>query len=158
MATITASLLSASCMAIGFLVFTMSTLTPFDNIGVMTIKMISSTSMTSTIGVTLMSASGGGHQRDSNGGCHAGAADHLYGHHPDVVEGRERGHGEDQEPDRHARRRQERRRYGRHYARWQGLPGQQPDPARGSSAQGEGHAHQQARQDGLRKGRPAGSL
>src|ERR1035438_3657657 len=63
MATITASLLSASCMAIGFLVFTMSTLTPFDNIGVMTIKMISSTSMTSTIGVTLMSATGGGAAR-----------------------------------------------------------------------------------------------
>src|ERR1022692_3704266 len=63
MATITASLLSASCMAIGFLVFTMSTVTPFDNIGVMTIKMISSTSITSTIGVTLMSATGGGETR-----------------------------------------------------------------------------------------------
>ena len=33
----------------------MSTLTPLDNMGVMTMKMISSTSITSTIGVTLMS-------------------------------------------------------------------------------------------------------
>jgi hypothetical protein len=31
---------------------------PFDNIGVMTMKMISSTSITSTIGVTLISATG----------------------------------------------------------------------------------------------------
>src|SRR5476651_1110163 len=51
-----ASLLSASCMAIGFLVLTRSTMTPFDNIGVMTMKMISITSITSTMGVTLMSA------------------------------------------------------------------------------------------------------
>ena len=56
----TASLLSAACMAIGFLVFTMSTLMPFDNIGVMTMKMISSTNITSTMGVTLISATGGG--------------------------------------------------------------------------------------------------
>ncbi len=47
-------------MAIGFLVFTISTLTPLDNIGVMTMKMISITSITSTMGVTLMSATGGG--------------------------------------------------------------------------------------------------
>ena len=32
----------------------MSTLTPFCNMGVMTMKMISSTSITSTMGVTLM--------------------------------------------------------------------------------------------------------
>ena len=38
----------------------MSTLTPLDSMGVMTMKMISSTSMTSTMGVTLMSATGGG--------------------------------------------------------------------------------------------------
>ena len=44
----------------GSCVFTRSTLTPFDNIGVMTMKMISSTSITSTIGVTLISATGGG--------------------------------------------------------------------------------------------------
>ena len=55
-----ASLLSAACMGIGFFVFAMSTLTPFDNIGVMTMKMMSITSITSTIGVTLMSATGGG--------------------------------------------------------------------------------------------------
>src|SRR5215467_4787627 len=53
-----ASLLSASCMAIGFLVFTMSTCTPCCNMGVMTMKMISSTSITSTMGVTLMSDTG----------------------------------------------------------------------------------------------------
>ena len=47
-------------MAIGFLVLTKSTLTPLDNMGVMTMKMISSTSITSTMGVTLMSATGGG--------------------------------------------------------------------------------------------------
>jgi hypothetical protein len=55
-----ASLLSAACMGIGFLVFTRSTLTPLDNMGVMTMKMISITSITSTMGVTLMSATGGG--------------------------------------------------------------------------------------------------
>src|SRR5437868_14749369 len=60
MAQITASLLSAACIEIGFLVFTISTLTPLDNIGVMTMKMMSITSITSTIGVTLMSATGGG--------------------------------------------------------------------------------------------------
>src|SRR4051794_40741052 len=60
MAQIIASLLSAACMGIGFFVFAMSTLTPLDNMGVMTMKMISMTSITSTIGVTLMSATGGG--------------------------------------------------------------------------------------------------
>ena len=35
-------------------------LTPLVNIGVMTMKMISSTSITSTMGVTLISATGGG--------------------------------------------------------------------------------------------------
>src|SRR5689334_18676667 len=55
-----ASLLSAACMGMGFLVLAKSTLTPFDNIGVMTMKMMSITSITSTIGVTLMSATGGG--------------------------------------------------------------------------------------------------
>src|ERR1035437_2246746 len=59
-ATRTASLLSAACMGMEFLVFTKSTLTPLDNIGVMTIKMMSNTSITSTMGVTLMSATGGG--------------------------------------------------------------------------------------------------
>src|ERR1017187_10881982 len=54
-----ASLLSAACMGMGFLVFTRSTLTPFDNIGVMTMKMMSITSITSTMGVTLMSDTGG---------------------------------------------------------------------------------------------------
>src|SRR5271165_6432973 len=47
-------------MRIGLTVFTRSTLTPLDNIGVMTMKMMSSTSITSTIGVTLISATGGG--------------------------------------------------------------------------------------------------
>src|ERR1700722_9154513 len=55
-----ASLLSAACMEMGFWVFTISTLMPLDNIGVITMKMMSSTSITSTIGVTLMSATGGG--------------------------------------------------------------------------------------------------
>ena len=55
-----ASLLSAACMGTGLTVFTISTLMPFDNMGVMTMKMISSTSITSTMGVTLMSATGGG--------------------------------------------------------------------------------------------------
>src|SRR5205807_1319151 len=59
-ATRTASSLSAACMAIGFLVLTKSTLWPLVNIGVITIKMISSTNITSTIGVTLMSDTGGG--------------------------------------------------------------------------------------------------
>src|SRR5579863_1782826 len=53
---VTASLLSAACMAMGFRVLTMSTLTPFDNMGVMTMKMMSNTSITSTMGVTLISA------------------------------------------------------------------------------------------------------
>src|ERR1022692_2403739 len=47
-------------MGTGFTVLTISTLMPFDNIGVMTMKMMSSTSITSTMGVTLMSATGGG--------------------------------------------------------------------------------------------------
>src|SRR5260370_25913228 len=55
-----ASVLSAACMAMAFLVFTMSTSLPLLNMGVMTMKMMSMTSMTSTIGVTLMSATGGG--------------------------------------------------------------------------------------------------
>src|SRR5207253_623337 len=54
-----ASLLSASCMAIGFLPLYMSTVMPFDNMGVMTMKMMSITSITSTIGVTLISDTGG---------------------------------------------------------------------------------------------------
>src|SRR5271165_2349289 len=49
-----ASSLSASGMGSGLLTLAMSTLTPFCSIGVMTMKMISSTSITSTIGVTLM--------------------------------------------------------------------------------------------------------
>ena len=53
-----ASSLSAACMVMGFLVFTMSTLTPLVSMGVMTMKMMSSTSITSTMGVTLMSATG----------------------------------------------------------------------------------------------------
>src|SRR5689334_5779927 len=55
-----ASLLSAACIGIAFLVLARSTLTPFDNIGVMTMKLMSITSITSTIGVTLISATGGG--------------------------------------------------------------------------------------------------
>src|ERR1700685_3647808 len=55
-----ASSLSSACIAMGFLVFTRSTLTPLVSMGVMTMKMMSSTSMTSTMGVTLMSATGGG--------------------------------------------------------------------------------------------------
>src|SRR5262249_339865 len=57
---IIASLLSAACMGIGFLAFAISTLTPLFNMGVMTMKMMSITSITSTIGVTLISATGGG--------------------------------------------------------------------------------------------------
>src|ERR1700680_3000183 len=57
-ATRIASLLSAACMGMGFLVLTMLTWTPLDNRGVMTMKMISSTNMTSTMGVTLMSETG----------------------------------------------------------------------------------------------------
>src|SRR5882724_12883001 len=55
-----ASVLSASCWEIAFLVFTMSTSLPLLNMGVMTMKMMSMTSITSTMGVTLMSATGGG--------------------------------------------------------------------------------------------------
>src|SRR5258708_7039611 len=50
-----ASSLSAACMAMGFLVFTRSTLMPLESMGVMTMKMMSMTSITSTMGVTLMS-------------------------------------------------------------------------------------------------------
>src|SRR5438094_8075177 len=42
-------------MSMGFFVFASSTLTPFCNIGVMTMKMIRRTSITSAIGVTLIS-------------------------------------------------------------------------------------------------------
>src|SRR5580765_5652804 len=49
-----ASSLSASGMGAGLLTLAISTLTPFWSIGVMTMKMISSTSITSTMGVTLM--------------------------------------------------------------------------------------------------------
>src|SRR5437016_14122083 len=41
-------------MGVGLLVLAMSTLTPFCNMGVTTMKMMSSTSITSTMGVTLM--------------------------------------------------------------------------------------------------------
>ena len=41
-------------MGAGLFTLAMSTLTPFCNMGVMTMKMISSTSITSTMGVTLM--------------------------------------------------------------------------------------------------------
>src|SRR5215467_5383572 len=54
-ATIMASSLSALVIAIAFLVTTFSTCAPLLSIGVMTVKMISSTSITSTIGVTLIS-------------------------------------------------------------------------------------------------------
>src|SRR5690349_20386162 len=54
-ATINASSLSASGICSGLLTFAKSTLTPFCNMGVITIKMINSTSITSTIGVTLTS-------------------------------------------------------------------------------------------------------
>src|SRR4051794_4477601 len=52
--TRSASSLSASGIGTGLFTFAMSTLTPFCNMGVMTMKMMSSTSITSTIGVTLM--------------------------------------------------------------------------------------------------------
>src|SRR5260370_8224020 len=55
MATNSASSLSASCISVGLLTLAMSTGVPCCNIGVTTMKMISSTSITSTIGVTLMS-------------------------------------------------------------------------------------------------------
>src|SRR5580698_9069279 len=54
-ATIKASSLSASGICSGLFTFAKSTLTPFCNIGVITMKMISNTSITSTMGVTLMS-------------------------------------------------------------------------------------------------------
>src|SRR5579871_3887812 len=53
-ATIRASSLSASGMAIGLLAFASSTDCPFCNMGVITMKMINNTSITSTMGVTLM--------------------------------------------------------------------------------------------------------
>src|ERR1700687_5854174 len=49
-----ASSLSASGIDCGLLTFAMSTLTPCCNMGVITMKMISNTSITSTMGVTLM--------------------------------------------------------------------------------------------------------
>src|SRR5712691_10994097 len=49
-----ASSLSASGMDSGLLTFAMSTLTPCCNMGVITMKMINNTSITSTMGVTLM--------------------------------------------------------------------------------------------------------
>src|SRR6266481_3907916 len=55
MATSSASSLSASCIAVGLLTLAISTETPCCNMGVTTMKMMSSTSITSTIGVTLMS-------------------------------------------------------------------------------------------------------
>src|SRR5438477_11228729 len=55
-----ASVLSAACIEIAFLVFTISTSLPLLNMGVMTMKMMSMTSITSTMGVTLISATGGG--------------------------------------------------------------------------------------------------
>src|SRR5207249_10803058 len=55
-ATNNASSLSASGIDAGLFTLARSTLTPFCNIGVITIKMISSTSITSTIGVTLILA------------------------------------------------------------------------------------------------------
>src|SRR5207237_1097217 len=49
-----------ACIEIAFLVFTISTSLPLLNMGVMTMKMMSMTSITSTMGVTLISATGGG--------------------------------------------------------------------------------------------------
>src|SRR5271163_148245 len=54
-ATCNASSLSASCISSGLLTWAMSTCLPCCNMGVTTMKMINSTSITSTIGVTLMS-------------------------------------------------------------------------------------------------------
>src|SRR5664280_2613684 len=53
-ATSKESSLSASGMGVGLLTLAISTLTPFCNMGVMTMKMMSNTSITSTMGVTLM--------------------------------------------------------------------------------------------------------
>ena len=55
METSSASSLSASGICSGLLTLAMSTLMPFCNMGVTTMKMISRTSITSTMGVTLMS-------------------------------------------------------------------------------------------------------
>src|SRR5271166_4321985 len=52
--TSSASSLSASGMGVGLFTLAISTLWPFCNMGVMTMKMMSSTSITSTMGVTLM--------------------------------------------------------------------------------------------------------
>src|SRR5277367_1536482 len=52
--TTMASSFSASGMRSGLFTWAKSTLTPFCNMGVITMKMISSTSITSTMGVTLM--------------------------------------------------------------------------------------------------------
>src|SRR5215472_15523763 len=60
MATITASSLSASAMTTGLRVNALSTGILFESKGVMTMKMISTTSITSTMGVTLISETGGG--------------------------------------------------------------------------------------------------
>src|SRR5215469_2435343 len=53
-ATISASSLSASGIWMGLVVLANSTACPFCNMGVITMKMISNTSITSTMGVTLM--------------------------------------------------------------------------------------------------------
>src|ERR1019366_9173740 len=53
--TMSASSLSASGIISGLFTFAISTLTPFCNMGVITMKMINNTSITSTMGVTLMS-------------------------------------------------------------------------------------------------------
>ena len=55
METSSASSLSASCIGVGLFTLAMSTLMPFCNMGVTTMKMISRTSITSTMGVTLIS-------------------------------------------------------------------------------------------------------
>src|SRR5437588_13079685 len=58
-AMITASSLSASVILIGLYVFTRFTGTVLDNMGVMTMKIMSTTSITSTMGVTLISETTG---------------------------------------------------------------------------------------------------
>src|SRR4029077_1897069 len=55
METSRASSLSASAMGVGLLTWAMSTLIPCCNMGVTTMKIISNTSITSTMGVTLIS-------------------------------------------------------------------------------------------------------
>src|SRR5580700_2046676 len=56
MATTTESSLLASSIGVAFVLWARSTLTLFWSMGVMTMKMISSTSITSTMGVTLILA------------------------------------------------------------------------------------------------------